>query len=123
MGASLFKVIMQANNKMVLGPPLTCNHVTKMWWSLFANVVIKHILSKYFKLVEISIVMVLGSMEDECCFSTLFLTKFKLKNRLTNPFDLVVRMFAQDHYSMETFQFGDVIMDRQDRKQMYVVDV
>lgn len=62
-------------------------------------------------------------MEDECCFSTLFLTKFKLKNRLTNPFDLVVRMFAQDHYSMETFQFGDVIMDRQDRKQMYVVDV
>jgi hypothetical protein len=32
-------------------------------------------------------------------------------------------MFAQDHYSMEIVQFGDVIMDWQDRKQMYVVDV
>ncbi len=108
---------------MVLGPPLTCNHVTKMWSSLSTNVVTKHILSKYFKLVEISIVMVLNSMEDKCCFSTLFITKFKLKNRLINPLDLVVRMFVQAHYSMETFQFGDVIMDWQDRKYMYVVDV
>jgi hypothetical protein len=73
--------------------------------------------------VEISIVMVLNSMEDKCCFSTLFITKFKLKNRLINPLDLVVRMFVQAHYSMETFQFGDVIMDWQDRKYMYVVDV
>jgi hypothetical protein len=50
-------------------------------------------------------------MEDEGCFSTLFVTKFKFKNRSTNPFDLVIRMFVQDHYSMETFQFGDAIID------------
>jgi hypothetical protein len=32
-------------------------------------------------------------------------------------------MFAQDHYSMETFPFGDAIEDWQDRKQNYVVNV
>jgi hypothetical protein len=82
---------------MILGPPLTCNHVTKMWSNLSAHVVIKHILSKDFKLVEISIIMVLGNMENKYCFSTLFFTKSKFKKRLTNPLDLVVRMFAKDH--------------------------
>jgi hypothetical protein len=32
-------------------------------------------------------------------------------------------MFAQDHYSMETFPFGDAIKDWQDKKWKYVVDV
>jgi hypothetical protein len=35
---------------------------------------------------------------------------------LTNHFVLVVRMFVQDHYSMDIFQFGDAIKDWQDRK-------
>jgi hypothetical protein len=40
--------------------------------------------------------MVMGSMEDEQCFPIISFMKFKLKNKLTNHFDLVVNMFAQD---------------------------
>jgi hypothetical protein len=47
------------------------------------------------------VVMVLGNIEDECCFSTLFIMKFKFKN--SNHFDFIVNMFVQNHYSMDFF--------------------
>jgi hypothetical protein len=62
-----------------------------------------------FKLVEISIVMVLSSMEDEWCFSIVYFMTPMLRHKLTNHFDLVVNMFAQDQYSIDTFPFGDAI--------------
>jgi hypothetical protein len=43
--------------------------------------------------------------------------KSKLKIRLTNHLDSIVKMFALDHYSMDTFWFGDAIKHWQDRKQ------
>jgi hypothetical protein len=39
--------------------------------------------------------MVLGSVEDEQCFSTLSFTKNKLNNQLTTHLDLIVCMYAQ----------------------------
>jgi hypothetical protein len=53
-----------------------------------------------FKLVELVIVMVLGSVEDERTFSTLTFMKSKLRNRLTTHLDLVVRMYAQDFFTL-----------------------
>jgi len=53
--------------------------------------------------------MVIGSMEDEQCFPIISFMKSKLKNKLTNHFDLVVNMFAQDYYFIDIFPFGDVI--------------
>jgi hypothetical protein len=61
--------------------------------------------------MKVAMVMVLGSMENECCFSTLSFMKSKLWNWLTTHFDLVVNMFAQNHYTLDTFPFGDVIKD------------
>ncbi len=65
MGASFFKLTLQANNKKALEPPLTYNHVTKLWPNLSSNVVLNHQLFEYFELVEFYVVMVLGTMEDE----------------------------------------------------------
>jgi hypothetical protein len=53
-----------------------------------------------FKLVELVIVMVLGSVEDERTFSTLTFMKSKLRNRPTTHLDLVVRMYAQDFFTL-----------------------
>jgi len=48
--------------------------------------------------------------------------KSKIRNKLTNHFNLIVKMFAQKHYSMDIYPFGDVIKDWQDSKQRYVED-
>jgi len=37
--------------------------------------------------------------------------KSKFINILATHLDLVVRMFVQDDYSIDTFSFGDVIKD------------
>jgi hypothetical protein len=49
--------------------------------------------------------MVLGSVEDEQCFSTLCFPKNKLNNKLTTHLDLVVHMYTQKLYSLENFPF------------------
>ncbi len=49
--------------------------------------------------------------------------KSKLKNKLTNHLNLVVRMFVQKQYSMDIYPFGDAIKNWWDRKQRYVEDV
>jgi hypothetical protein len=46
----------------------------------------------------------------------------KLRNKLTNHFGLVVRMFAQNYCSINTFPFDDVIKDWQDRKRRYLMN-
>ncbi len=88
---------------------MTYNPITKLWFNLSSNVVLKHPLFEPFKLVEIFIIMVLNNMEDEWCFSIVSFMTFMLKNKLTNHFDLVVKMFAQDQYSIDAFPFGDAI--------------
>ncbi len=50
--------------------------------------------SKYIKLIEVAIIQVIGSMEDEDNFSTLSFIKSKLKNRLTAHLDLMIHMFC-----------------------------
>jgi hypothetical protein len=53
--------------------------------------------------------MVLDIVKDKCYFSTLYFRKSKFKNWLTYNLELVVKVFAKDHYSMNIFPFGDVI--------------
>jgi hypothetical protein len=64
-----------------------------------------HKLSEWLKLVELSMAMVLGSVEDEQCFSTLSFTKNKLNNQLTTHLDLVMCMYTQKFCSLENFPF------------------
>jgi hypothetical protein len=53
--------------------------------------------------------MIIGNVEDEQIFSIVFFMKFKLRNKLTNHFDLVVKIFVHDQYSIDTFPFGNLI--------------
>ncbi len=66
--------------------------------------------------------MVLGNVEDECCFSTLSFMKSKLQKWLITHLDLVMRMLAQDHYTLDTFPFGDAIKDYAYNKVRYAAD-
>jgi hypothetical protein len=65
--------------------------------------------------------MILGSVKDEHCFSTLYFLKSKLCNRLTKHLDLVVRMFTHDHYTLDNFPFGDAMKDWNDNKVRYEI--
>jgi hypothetical protein len=49
---------------------------------------------EYFKVIDIVIAQMIGSMEDERCFSTLAFTRSKLRNKFNDHLDLVVYMFA-----------------------------
>jgi len=51
-----------------------------MWALLASNQIISHKLLEWLKFIELFMAMVLGSVEDERCFSTLSLTKNKSRN-------------------------------------------
>jgi hypothetical protein len=70
------------------------------------------LISEYVKLAEIGSVLVLGSVEDERCFSSLKFLKSCQRNRLGKHLPLVVqlvRMFGQRYYSLEDFPYSEAI--------------
>jgi len=69
--------------------------------------------------VEITIVMFVGTMEDENTFSIVNFMKFKLRNHLTTHLDLVVWMYAQKFYRLETFPFYTTIKEWGKEKLQY----
>jgi hypothetical protein len=89
---------MQSNNEVAMKPP----HDSKRFAS---NVILKDRIFEYFKLVELSIVVILGNVENERLFSTITFMKSKLRNQLTINLDMVVRMYAQDFFTLQTFPF------------------
>jgi len=66
--------------------------------------------------------MILGSVEGECCFPIMSFMNSKLENQLLVHLDLVVKMFAQEHYYLDTFPFGDGMKDWVVNKVRYAVD-
>jgi len=63
------QIIMQNNHAIALELPILCNPVTWLWFK-FASNTLEDWLSKYIFLIELSTVMILGSIKDKCCFST-----------------------------------------------------
>jgi hypothetical protein len=59
-------------------PPCESNPITKLWERLGSNVIFNHHLSSRFKLVNICMVMVHGSVKDERKLSNLVFVKNKL---------------------------------------------
>jgi hypothetical protein len=53
--------------------------------------------------------MVLGSVEDERTIFIFTFMKSNLKNQLITHLDLVVRMYAQDFFTFQSFSFYIVI--------------
>jgi hypothetical protein len=70
--ASFFKVTMLANSATTMKPPLDCNPCSRMWALLTTNQIICSKLLEWLKLVELSMVMVLSTVEDERHFSICF---------------------------------------------------
>jgi hypothetical protein len=85
---------MKNNNHDALHPLLNYNPTTKLWGCLTLNAIMVEKLSKFMKLVEITIVMIIGNTIDKRSFSMISFTKFKFRNRLTTHLDLVVKMYA-----------------------------
>jgi hypothetical protein len=71
---------MQFDCTIAIQTPLDCNPPTQMWKHLYINKVLKHMLSKYLKLVELMAMVVLGNVEDEHMFFTFAFAKNKLRN-------------------------------------------
>jgi hypothetical protein len=78
---------------------------------------------EFFKLIELLIIMVLGSVEDERTFSTLTFMKLKLKNHLTTHLDLVVKMYAQDFFTLQSFPFYTTITEWNEKKSHYGLEL
>jgi hypothetical protein len=67
---------------------------SKRWALLANNQIIFHKLNEWLKFIEFFMAMVLGSVEDERCLSTLSFTKSKLRNQLAKQLDSVLHMYA-----------------------------
>ncbi len=94
-----------------------------MWKSFASSVIMKDRISKYFKLVELTIVAILGSVEDERTLSTVTFMKSKLRNWLITNMDLVVRMYAKDFFTLWTFPFHTAIIDWNEAKGQYGLEL
>ena len=101
----MFKIAMKANCHPAMQGDAPLNPLTRLWRRIEANALLRHKLSEYMKVVELAVVTVLGSVEDERTFSTLSFMKNKLRNRLSTHLPLVVGMHAQDFYSLDDFPY------------------
>jgi len=74
--------------------PFDANPITKLWRTPTSSRILENKILEYIKLVELVVVQVIGSIEDECCSSMLTFTKNKLQNQLTMHLELVIHMFS-----------------------------
>ena len=107
---SLFKLTMKSHAEAAMGEPRDQNPLTKLWLRVGQNALMLNRLSEFFKVAEIAICAVLGSVEDERTFSTLSFMKSKLRNRLTGHVDTCVKLFSQDFFTLTTFPVNKAIV-------------
>jgi len=93
-GVFIFVVTMKSSCNFAMLPPFSCNPTFELWQRLGSSGIPKEMLLEFLKLVEISIMITLGSIKDEWTFLTLTYINNKLKNHLTIHLDMVIRMYA-----------------------------
>jgi hypothetical protein len=64
------------------------------------------------------VVQIMGFVEDERTFLTLIFTKTRLWNKLCEHLDLVVCMFVQPFYTIDSYPYNDVITTWTNEKAM-----
>lgn len=83
---------------------------TLLWQALSQSCVLVDRLSEFFKVAELALVIVQGSVEDERVFSALAWLKDTKRNRLSaEHLTTCVRMVAQKWYSLEDFPYTKAI--------------
>ena len=63
--ACMFKLAMKGNAHAAMQGDLPVNPLTRLWRRIEANGLLRNKLSEYLKIVELAVVTVLGSVEDE----------------------------------------------------------
>ncbi len=59
--------------------PFDVNPITKLWRTLTSSQILENKILEYIKLVELLVVQIIGSIEDECCLSMLTFMNFFYK--------------------------------------------
>lgn len=108
---SLFKTCMKSNSRTAMLPPYDINPLTKVWRVLQSNHNLAQNFGEFLKLAEIAVVHVLGSVEDEHLFSTVGFLKSKLRSNLEEHIQVVVGIFSQRLYTLQTFLYQRVFDD------------
>jgi len=103
----MFKLAMFSNSMATMEPLFLVNLLTKLWRALDANSALAKTFSEYVKLAQIAMIHVLGSIEDEHCFSSLSFLKDRLQNRLDANLGVVVGMKAQQVYTINNFPYKE----------------
>ncbi len=78
---------------------------------------------EFFKSIKLAINMVLGKVENEKTFSTFIFMKSKSRNQLTTHLDLVVRMYAQNLFTFQSFPFYIAITKWNENKSHYGLEL
>jgi len=96
----MFVFSMTNNIKLEMQKPFDVNPVIKLWKTFTSFWILKNKILEFIKLVELAIVKVFGSIEDEHYFFMLTFMKKKLWNRLTMHLELVICMFKQKFFTL-----------------------
>jgi hypothetical protein len=102
---------MKSNVAIAIEAPFHVNPLIRLWHTLEASRILQQSFLEFFKLVEIVVVQVLGSMEDERTFSTLSFMKSKLKNHFNEHLHTIVGIYSQTFYTLNTFLYDKADFD------------
>jgi hypothetical protein len=105
---ALFKTCMKSNCRTAMLPPFDANPLTKVWRVLDSNNSLTQNFSEFLKLAEMAVVHVLGSVEDERTFSSVGFLKSKVRNNLEEHIQVVVGMYSQRIFTLESFPYEKV---------------
>jgi hypothetical protein len=81
----------------------------RLWRKIFTSIVLNLNLSEYIKLAEITVVQVIGSIEDEQTFNTIAFIKNKLHNYLNTHLDLCTGSHNQQFFTLQNFLYDQAI--------------
>ena len=82
--------------------------VTKLWKNLGKSNQLREAILEYFKLTNLCLTMILGSVEDERVFSTLGCLKSKVRNKLDKNLDNFLRLY-NSRYEVESFPYDKAV--------------
>ncbi len=102
---SMFKLTIKSNVLDAMVKPTNMNLFTQLWHIPLIIKILSYFFLAYFKLLEIAMVQVLGSMEDVHCFNFSVFKKSKLCTQLTNNLCIVVRIFYHFFFTLHNFSY------------------
>jgi len=85
------------------------NLLSRLWKKLFSNALLCAHFNEFMKVAKLVVVQIMGSVEDEKTFSTFTFMKIRLRNKLCEHLGLVVCMYMQPFYTIDTFPYHDAI--------------